>query len=57
MRYLDLNINQKVNAKGNAGLLYSTFGVLKDRLPYGYLLLKRIVKKDGDMFNSTRLMK
>lgn len=24
MRYLDLNINQKVNAKGNAGLLYST---------------------------------
>lgn len=57
MTYCDLSIHQRINAKGNAGLLYSTFGSLKDRLPYGYLLLKRIVKKDGDMFNSTRLMK
>lgn len=46
MMYKQANIHQRINAKNNARFLYS----------YANLTLARIVNRDTDIYNGTRLM-
>ena len=55
MKYLELPIHQRINAKNNALILYRAFMRVVDYS--GKHLLVRISKHNGDMFNPTVMMK
>ncbi len=58
MSYQDLNIHCRINAKNNAEILYVTLNPkLRNRLPYGNLLLKRVARHHPGMFNPSMMMK
>lgn len=55
--YFDLNVNQRINCKGNAEILYTTYKpVLRLQLPHGHEILKRISKRDSAMFTPGMLL-
>lgn len=49
MTYSQLSIHQKINAKNNAPILYWCGNPFRT-------MMQRIRNKDGDLYNSTRLM-
>lgn len=58
--YHALNINERINAKGNAGLLYTTYNrkyfSLTERPAEARLIVKRISKRDPKMFTPGMLL-
>jgi hypothetical protein len=57
MNYAELNINQRINCRGNAEVLYTTFNPkYRGRLPYGNMVFKRITKASPGMFVPSRLL-
>jgi hypothetical protein len=58
--YHGLTINQRINVKGNAGLLYTSYDQkffnMTERPSEARLILKRISKRNPDMFTPSLLL-